>query len=130
MLREIAGRAAGDYNVGGVTKRAILTAYREQSIFLACCIDRYGPQAPVAHCARAAPARESQNILFRNVYGWFERLDRGLYGLRAGAYDEIAATYPGVAAFYTFRKLDEAGHNADPRRILRMWNSDGAPVSD
>ena len=106
ILREIAGRASGDYNIGGVTKRSILTAYREQAIFLACCLDRYGPQTPTVLRARGTSPK-AQKILFRNVYGWFERRERGVYALRAGVRDEIAATYPGVAAFYE-RKLDEA----------------------
>jgi hypothetical protein len=110
ILREIAGRQAGDYNVGGVTKRGILTAYREQCIFIACCLDRYGPQTPAALRARGTSPKV-QNILFRNVYGWFERQERGVYALRAGVREDIAATYPGVAAFYG-RKLDEAAHTA------------------
>lgn len=105
ILREIAGRQAGDYNIGGVTRRAILTAYREQSIFIACCLDRTGPAAPAALC-RLGTSPKTQNILFKNVYGWFDRRDRGVYALRAGVRDEIAATYPGVAAFYE-RRLDE-----------------------
>lgn len=110
VLREIAGRS-GDYNVGGSNNRSILTAYREQAIFLACCLDRFGPMTPCALRKRGASPK-AQSILFRNVYGWFERLERGLYGLRPAARDEIAQTYPGVAALYT-AKLEEAAATAE-----------------
>ncbi len=105
VLREIAGRS-GDYNVGGVTGRPILTAYREQAIFIACCLDKWGPQTPTALRKRGT-CEKTQAVLFRNVYNWFERLDRGLYGLRASGKDEIARTYPGLAALYS-EKISEA----------------------
>lgn len=113
ILREIAGRS-GDYNVGGATRRPILTAYREQAIFIAACLEKWGPQTPAALRARGT-CEKTQNVLFRNVYNWFERLDRGLYGLKASGRDEIAQTYPGLAALYA-QKLDEtvpneAGYN-------------------
>ena len=103
ILREIAGRS-GDYNVGGTGGRPILTAYREQAIFIACCLDRFGAMTPGALRALGTSPK-TQNILFKDVYGWFERQERGVYALRNVGRDEIAATYPGVAAVYT-AKLD------------------------
>ena len=102
VLREIAGRS-GDYNVGGVSGRPILTAYREQAIFIACALDKLGPQKPMV-LRTLGTAVNTQAILHRNVYGWFERLDRGLYGLKASGKDEIAQTYPGLAALYEARR--------------------------
>ncbi len=106
ILREIAGRS-GDYNVGGTGGRAILTAYREQAIFIACCLERSGPMTPRALRALGASPK-TQSILFRNVYGWFERLERGVYALRPAGREEIAHAYPGVAAVYA-AKLDQMG---------------------
>ena len=103
VLREIAGRS-GDYNVGGAVGRPILTAYREQAIFIACALDKYGPQKPTQLRARGT-CLKTQAILHRNVYNWFERLDRGLYALKASGKDEIAQTYPGLAAVWA-QKLD------------------------
>ena len=106
VLREIAGREAGDYNVGGSTKTAILTAYREQAIHIVCLLDKHGPLAPVA-LRRLGACPRTPSILLRNVYGWFDRLERGVYGLKPGTRDEIALTYPGVAAYYA-QKVDAA----------------------
>jgi hypothetical protein len=105
ILREIAGRS-GDYNVGGSTKRQILTAYREQAIFLAVCLDRYGPMTPCGLRARGASPK-AQNILFRNVYGWFERLDRGLYAVRPRVIVHLSETWPHATSHHAAR-LDAA----------------------
>ena len=51
-------------------------------------------------------SQKTQNILFRNVYDWFERLERGVYALRPRGRDEIAADYASLAAHYC-RRLDE-----------------------
>jgi hypothetical protein len=104
VLREIAERS-GDYNVGGTGGRAILTAYREQAIFIACCLDRHGPLSPSALRALGTSAK-TQSILLRNVYGWYERLERGLYALRPAGREQIAQTYPGLAALYA-AKVEE-----------------------
>ena len=112
VLREIAGRS-GDYNVGGVSGRPILTAYREQAIFIACALDKLGPQKPMV-LRTLGTAVNTQAILHRNVYGWFERLDRGLYGLKASGKDEIAQTYPGLAALYEARVSENGTESPSP----------------
>ena len=70
-------RRKGDPAVGGSTKRPIMTAYRQQA--LAC-----------AFAMLAAPARpkdlkplipDAPKILQGNVYGWFEKVERGIYQL-------------------------------------------------
>jgi hypothetical protein len=44
-------------------------------------------------------------VLYRNVYGWFDRIDRGLYDLRPQGRAE-SGEYPALAAKY--RKLAQA----------------------
>ncbi len=67
----------GDPAVGGSTRQPIMTAYRQQALGCAAVI-AHGPARPrdlkVAH-------PDVAKILQRNVYGWFERVDRGLYTL-------------------------------------------------
>jgi hypothetical protein len=111
ILREIAGRS-GDYNLGGSTKRQILTAYREQAIFIALCLDRFGPMTPCGlRTCGASP--KTQNILFRNVYGWFERLDRGLYAVRPQVTAHLMQTWPQATAHHAAR-LDTAPSEGAP----------------
>lgn len=102
IIDEIAGRSQ-DYNEGGSTRRKLLTAYREEAIHIACLLDAHGPSRPKTLRALGTSPR-TLSILGRNVYGWFERLSRGVYGLtpegRRGleVYADVARTYrPGDA---------------------------------
>ncbi|MBN9059974.1 MAG: hypothetical protein J0H21_12430 [Rhizobiales bacterium] len=70
-------RRVGDPQVGGGRGKPIMTAYRQDCILLATALLE-GPQSPKqlkAHVARAP------GILQGNVYGWFVRESRGIYGL-------------------------------------------------
>jgi hypothetical protein len=70
-------RRKGDPVVGGSTRAPQMTAYRQQAL-------------AVAHALASTPCRprdlrtfasDAARILHGNVYGWFERIERGLYGL-------------------------------------------------
>jgi len=67
----------GDPTAGGSTRRPVMTAYRQRALACAAAM-REGPQRPrdLKPLADDAP-----RILLTNVYGWFQRLERGLYGL-------------------------------------------------
>jgi hypothetical protein len=76
ILREFT-RRQGDPNAGGITRRTIMTAYRQQALAVA--------QALVAGPLRPrdikGQAPEAGAILSRNYYGWFERVEKGVYAL-------------------------------------------------
>jgi hypothetical protein len=80
ILREIAGRS-GEYNQGGSTRRKLLTAYRESALFIATCLDDRGPLAPRALRAMGGGPK-TLSILASNFYGWFERVEHGVYALK------------------------------------------------
>lgn len=80
VLREAAARS-GEYNQGGSSsKRRILTAYRENVLLVACCLSKFGPLSP-AQIVALGGGPKAQGILSHNNYGWFERIERGVYGL-------------------------------------------------
>ena len=79
-------RRRGDPSPGGATRTPIMTAYRQEALRLAVVL-RDGP-ATVAALRVAAEAPSAQPILARDVYGWFERVKRGTYRLRA---EQLAA---------------------------------------
>jgi len=81
LLTEFRGRSA-DFNIGGSTRRKIMTAYREQALRLASHLQKNGPSKPAALAQFCACARAG-NILLQNWYGWFERVTRGVYALTA-----------------------------------------------
>lgn len=80
VIREIEGRSV-DKNRGGSTRRKILTAYREEAIRIAVILDAKGDASP-KELRALGTGTKTQSILYNNVYGWFERVDRGVYGLR------------------------------------------------
>lgn len=70
-------RRRGDPSFGGGTRKPIMTAYRQQALACAAAM-MTTPQRP-RDLKRLYP--DAQKILRRNVYGWFERAERGIYAL-------------------------------------------------
>jgi hypothetical protein len=85
-------RRLGDPVLGGTSKMPIMTAYRQQALICA---------ASLADGARRtselrAAVPDAPKILLRNVYGWFFRVERGLYALTAAGTAALAR-WPQVA---------------------------------
>lgn len=74
-------RRVGDPNVGGSTTRIpLMTAYRQEALRCAVLLASNGPMAPKAMRA-VADVPNASKILRSDYYGWFERIERGLYGI-------------------------------------------------
>jgi hypothetical protein len=73
-------RRVGDPTAGGATRRPIMTAYRQAALRCAAMLAARGPMRPAA-LRDAAEVPKAAAILTRDVYGWFERVARGLYAL-------------------------------------------------
>ncbi|MFC4305034.1 DUF2161 domain-containing phosphodiesterase [Cohnella boryungensis] len=97
LLKEFNGRS-GDYNVGGSTKRKLITAYRERAIQCALALACHGPSAPRqirdwTQCPNPAL------LLRQDHYGWFRRIAKGVYELTPageaalGQYAEVTRTW-------------------------------------
>jgi hypothetical protein len=67
----------GDPALGGSTRAPIMTAYRQQALACASALSQ-GPRK-VRDLKPTIP--DAPKILLHNVYGWFDRLERGVYGL-------------------------------------------------
>ena len=70
-------RRIGDPALGGSTRAPIMTAYRQQALACASALSA-GPQR-VRDLRKDIP--DAGKILLHNVYGWFDRAERGVYGL-------------------------------------------------
>lgn len=79
LLREFA-RRVGDPMEGGSTKRPVMTAYRQDALRVAVFLDHSGA-TKAAEIARATGVAKASTMLRRDVYGWFERVERGIYRL-------------------------------------------------
>ena len=84
LLKEHAARQ-GDPSPGGTRGTPIMTAYRQDA--LACAARLL--QGPLPTKALKTETPRATSILYRNVYGWFERRGRGVYALTPAG---IAAT--------------------------------------
>ena len=70
-------RRQGDPVAGGGSRKPIMTAYRQEALSCAAALaeNRKRPRDLKSACPNAP------KILRRNVYGWFARIDRGVYSL-------------------------------------------------
>jgi hypothetical protein len=73
-------RRQGDPTMGGSTRQPIMTAYRQQALVCAAALEQ-GPARP-RDLKGGVP--DAPKILLRNVYGWFVRVERGVYALSEG----------------------------------------------
>jgi hypothetical protein len=73
-------RRRGDPNRGGGGGKPLLTAYRQEALRCATLLRQHGGgPLSVARLREGAEAPNAARILYRNVYGWFAPVGRGLY---------------------------------------------------
>lgn len=70
-------RRMGDPSPGGSSREPVMTAYRQRALACAALL----LAGPNRISALRAVAPDAGGILRRNVYGWFARTQRGVYGL-------------------------------------------------
>ena len=88
LLREFQ-RRVGDPNTGGSTGVTIMTAYRQDAIRLLHHLGENGP-CKASDAAKATGVEKARNIMADDHYGWFERVERGIYGVTPKGIDAIA----------------------------------------
>lgn len=79
LLREFE-RLSGDPNAGGATRHGIVTGYRQDALRCALYLAETGPEKG-AIVAKATGVAQATGIMRDNHYGWFERVERGIYAL-------------------------------------------------
>ena len=80
----------GDPNAGGAEKRkGIMTAYRQRALIIASFLQAQGP-TKASTVAQMVEDPKARDVLYRNVYGWFESTSRGVYGLSPRGQKEIS----------------------------------------
>jgi len=85
-------RRVGDPNVGGSTRRALVTAYRQDALRCVKFLSENGA-SKAAFVAKGSGVNNARRIMFDNYYGWFERVRPGIYDLNPGTKDQITASY-------------------------------------
>jgi len=90
LLREFA-RRQGDPNDGGQTRAGLVTAYRQDALKCALYLFEIGASKG-ADVARAAGVSPATRIMRDNHYGWFEKVEKGVYGLTQSGADAVATS--------------------------------------
>ncbi len=88
LLREFA-RRQGDPNDGGQTRAGLVTAYRQDALKLAMFLFEVGASKG-ADVARATGVSAATRMMRDDHYGWFEKLDKGIYGLTPTGAEAVA----------------------------------------
>ncbi len=71
----------GDPNSGGSpARRGLMTVYRQKALAIAAHLREHG-ETKAAVIAQSLTEPKTRAILYDNVYGWFDRLGRGVYAL-------------------------------------------------
>jgi hypothetical protein len=73
---------SGDYNVGGSSKRKLVTVYREKVLHCATLMKLHGPLT-TKQLREMTGNSKVTGLLQKNYYQWFQRVKRGSYGLTA-----------------------------------------------
>ncbi len=91
LEKELRGRSLQP-NLGG-TRGQVYTAYRETAVTIAYLLSERGPSKPSA----LAPltGEKTRTIMYLNHYGWFQRIERGIYDLTDTG-KEALSDYPEV----------------------------------
>lgn len=78
LLGEFA-RRVGDPNLGGSdTRKGRMTAYRQRALAIASYLQQHGP-SKASDIATALSDAKARDIVYKDVYGWFERVAVGIY---------------------------------------------------
>ncbi len=80
IIREIDGRYS-ELNIGGSTNMdQRVSAYKQQALICAWLLEKNGNMTP-ASIVKSGGGSKTQQILSGNIYGWFDKISRGLYSL-------------------------------------------------
>jgi len=83
-------KRVGDPNLGGSERRkGIMTVYRQRALAIARFLQKQGP-TKASHIARTLREPKARDILYRDVYGWFDRVSLGVYELSPRGKQEIS----------------------------------------
>jgi len=107
VLQEIQSRSV-DVNLGGSSRKPIMTAYKENALQIALYLDAFGPLSP-KRLRELGTGPKTTSILYNNFLNWFERVDHGIYGLKQEG-REALDVYPEIAEWHRKRLKGEPGN--------------------
>ena len=106
VMLEEAVRRSGDFNRGGSVGKKLMTVYRENAVYIACCLAEFGPLS-TARIRDLGGGPKTQSILYNNHYNWFQRVERGVYRLTAQGAEDLGR-YPELKNKFCHDIMDAA----------------------
>ena len=103
VKKELSTRSE-NLNTGGSTKTKIMTAYKENALFVACCL-LVGGEMTSTEIKKYGTGDKTASILRMNYYNWFEKTDEGKYRLTEVGHNDINQ-YGTIADIY-INKINE-----------------------
>ena len=88
LIKELDNRTS-DLNIGGSTKKKLMTAYREEAISIARCLETNGTMKTNQFILYGIDGKRARELMYANHYGWFERVDKGTYQLTQKGHEEL-----------------------------------------
>ncbi|MBX2805584.1 MAG: hypothetical protein KTR19_06410 [Hyphomicrobiales bacterium] len=88
LLREFA-RRVGDPNTGGTTRRGLVTAYKQDALRCLSLLNVKGA-TKASEVARQSGVPTARRIMADDHYGWFDRVQTGIYDLSPKGRDAVA----------------------------------------
>lgn len=105
LEQELSARAVSG-NLGGMTRRKIMTAYREKALSLSCLLERRG-QISLKELREEGRDPKYPALLQSNTYGWYTRVAKGQYMLSPLGWEALSS--PDFAEVVTYyREKEEA----------------------
>jgi hypothetical protein len=87
-------KRVGDPNLGGKDKRrGIMTVYRQRALAIARFLQEQGA-TKASQIAKSLEDPKAREILYQDVYGWFDRVSLGVYELSPRGKQEISLWLP------------------------------------
>lgn len=102
LIHEVENRRS-NHNIGGSNNLLMMTAYKEMAIQIAYYLDHLGPMS-AKQLQKLSTGDKTYSILYNNYYKWFERVDRGIYGLTEKGRKDYQ-TFPEVIKLYKETQL-------------------------
>lgn len=105
LLKEFAKRV-GDPNLGGTGGKKLMTAYRQDALRCLKAVKQNGP-TKASLIAKATKVDRARNIMAADHYGWFEKVDTGIYGMTPTGKSALKEYASDLKAF-KFKKIEKA----------------------
>ena len=104
IRKELLGRTTD--TLGGTTKTAVNTAYRERCVRIACLLEAKGQLRP-RDLVELGCEKDASFILRQNYFGWFNKVNRGVYELSAAGRGYLSGNEASsLVSYYRMKAVD------------------------